>query len=796
MLAIIKKEFNSFFSSAIGYLVIAIFLLINGLFLWVFKGQFNIFDSGFADLLPFFQLAPWLLLFLIPAITMRSIAEERKQGTLELLVTKPLTKTKLVLGKYFGSLVLILMALLPSLLYVLTIAQLGDPVANFDVGSTLGSYISLFLLCGAFTAMGIFASSCSANQIVAFLSATFLCFLFYFGFSGLSNFSVFGSADYYIQQIGMQVHYEKINQGVLDSRAIFYFIGFTVFFIAISVTLLQQLPLKKTLRRIGVNLIALLVFNGIISYSYFRIDLTEDQRFTLSEATTTLVKDVHGTIAIDVLLKGDFPAEFRKLQYETQQLLEEFNALNPKIQFVFTNPIEEEEFRSETIAELQRFGLTPMEVTVKESGKTEIETVVPWAIMNYQNQSVKIPLIKNTIGATTEERVTNSIQQLEFTFADALKKLLQPRKHKIAVLKGNGQLPDIKIADFIKTLQDYYLLGAFTLDSVATNPEKTVADLKKYDLIINAKPTEAFSEKEKFVLDQFIMNGGKSLWLVESVAMDIDSLLNPEGVNVAVYRDLNLDDQLFSYGVRVNPVLINDLQSTPLVLASGQGNNTQFTPYRWFYTPLARSYGEHPIVKNIESVKFDFANQIDTLPNSIDKTILLTSSDQTRLEGVPRPLNIEMIREKPDFGTYTAGPQPLAVLLEGNFTSAYANRIKPLTTVDFTTTSAPTKMVVVADGDVIKNTVRRGQPLPLGLDPYLNLTYGNKEFLLNTVNYLLDDTGLIEVRGKDVQIPFLNVEKVVAQRTSWQFINTLVPILVLIGFGVLFTWIRRKRYQR
>ena len=796
MLAIIRKEFNSFFSSAIGYLVIAIFLVISGLFLWVFKGQFNIFDSGFADLSPFFQLAPWLLLFLISAITMRSIAEERKQGTIELLVTKPLSKTNLILGKFFGSFLLIVVALLPSLLYVLTISLLGDPVSNFDLGSTLGSYISLLLLCAAYTSIGIFASSLTNNQIVAFLSAVFLCFLFYFGFSGLSTFSLFGSADLFVEQIGMQLHYERINQGILDSRDLLYFMGITIFFIAVSILLVNAQDKKRIFKRTGIYLVMLLVFNLIISSAYFRIDLTEDKRFTLSEATKTLIEDVPGTIAIDVLLKGDFPAEFRKLQNETQQLLEEFNAINPNIQYIFTNPIEEEEFRSETIEELQRFGLTPMEVTVQESGKTEIETVVPWAIMNYQNQSVKIPLIKNTIGATTEERVTNSIQQLEYTFADALKKLLEPRKHKIAVLKGNGQLPDRKIADFIRTLQEYYFLGAFTLDSVSANSQKTLNDLKEYDLVINAKPTEAFSEKEKYVLDQYIMSGGKSLWLTEAVAMDIDSLLNPEGVNVAVFRDLNLDDQLFSYGVRVNPVMVNDLQSTPLVLASGEGENTQFTPYRWFYTPLAKAAGDHPIVNNIESVKFDFANQLDTLQNDIKKTILLQSSKQTRLEGVPRPLKIEMIREKPDFSTYNAGPQHLAVLLEGSFQSSYANRIKPFKIDNPKDISQPTKMVVIADGDVIKNEIRRGQALPLGLDPYLNLTYGNKEFLLNTVNYLLDDSGLIDVRGKEVSIPFLAVEKVVAERTQWQVINLVLPLVLLGLFGLGFQYYRKRKYQR
>ncbi|MBQ4821633.1 gliding motility-associated ABC transporter substrate-binding protein GldG [Aquimarina sp. MMG016] len=796
MLAIIRKEINTFFSSAVGYLVIAIFLILSGLFLWVFKGQFNILDSGFADLSPFFQIAPWILLFLIPAVTMRSISEEKKQGTLELLLTKPIQHWQLIFGKYLGALLLILMALLPSILYIITIYQLGNTEGNLDIGSTFGSYISLLLLCAAYVSIGIFASSITNNQIVAFLTALFLCFLVYYGFSGLANYSLFGSSDYFLEQLGMKLHYERISQGVIDTRDVLYFLSIIALFVSLTVIILRKGNAKQKLRPLGIVVIGVVIINLIGNSVYDRFDLTNDKRFTLSEATENLILEAEVRIAIDVLLEGDFPSEFRKLQVETKQLLEEFNAINPNVQYVFTNPLEEEEFRRETIQELQKFGLTPMEVSVQESGKTEIETVVPWAIMNYQNRSVKIPLVKNTMGATSEERVNNSIQQLEYTFADGLKKLIHPKKHKIAVLKGNGQLPDVKIADFIKTLQEYYFVGAFTLDSVATNPSKTLEGLQKFDMIINAKPTEAFTEKEKYVLDQFIMDGGKSLWLVESVAMEIDSLFNPEGVSLATIRDLRLGDALFSYGVRINPVLINDLYSAPLVLASGRGDNTQFTPYKWFYASLTQNNTNHPIVKNTESVRFEFSNQIDTLKNDIKKTILLTSSERTKIEGVPKPVRLGVIHEKPDINSYNQGSQNLAVLLEGSFKSVYKDRIKPLSIENQKDNSLNTKMVVVADGDIIKNGTRKGKPIELGLDPYLNIKYGNKEFLLNTINYLLDDSGLIAVRGKEINIPFLNIEKVVNNRTFWQVINILSPLLILGIFGFIFSFLRKRKYQK
>jgi len=796
MLAIIRKEINTFFSSAVGYLVIAIFLILNGLFLWVFKGQFNILNSGFADLSPFFRISPWILLFLIPAVTMGSIADEKKQGTLELLFTKPVTRWQLVIGKYLGSLVLITIAILPTLIYVVAIYQLGNPIGNLDVGSTVGSYMALLLICGSYTAIGVFASSLTKNQIIAFLIALFLCFLFYFGLSGLAEYAILGTFDYFLEQLSMQMHYNRMSEGVADTRDIIYFLSIIFLFVSLTVFQLRKPSWRQQLKPLGIVLAIALILGLLGNSFYHRFDLTKDHRFTLAEATENLVSQAEVPIAIDVLLEGDFPSEFRKLQVETKQLLEEFHTLNPNIEYVFTNPLKEEEFRKETLEELQQYGLTPMEVSVQEHGKTEIEVVIPWAIMNYKNRSVKIPLVKNTVGATSEERVTNSIQQLEYTFADGLRKLIHPKKHKIAVLRGNGQLPDVKIADFIKTLQEYYYVGAFTLDSVTSNPGKTLSDLQKFDMIINAKPTEPFSEKEKYVLDQFVMKGGKSLWLVEPVAMEVDSLFNKESVSLATIRDLRLNDVLFSYGVRVNPVLVNDLYSAPLVLASGQGNDTQFTPYRWFYASLSKSDSNHPIVKNIESVRFEFSNQIDTLVNGLKKTILLSSSNRTKIEGVPKPIRLDIIKEKPDLKSYTHGPQTMAVLLEGNFKSAYKNRIKPFKLNQQTDDSKTTKMVLISDGDVIKNNTRKGKPITLGLDPYLNIQYGNKEFLMNTVNYLLDDSGLLISRSKEIKIPFLDVEKVVTKSTFWQIILVIAPLLILGLFGMAFSYFRKRKYQK
>ena len=239
MFAILKKEINTFFASPIGYLVIGVFLLLNGLFLWVFKGEFNILDNGLASLSSFFLLAPWILIFLVPAVTMRSFSDEKKQGTLELLVTKPISHFQIVLGKYFGAFILIVMALIPTLLYVYTISQLGNPEESIDMGSTVGSYFGLLFLVAAYTAIGVFASTLSDNQIVAFIIAVFICFFFYFGFEGISNYNVFGGL-FYMENLGMASHYNSMSRGVLDTRDLIYFISIALAFLVFTKLRIQK----------------------------------------------------------------------------------------------------------------------------------------------------------------------------------------------------------------------------------------------------------------------------------------------------------------------------------------------------------------------------------------------------------------------------------------------------------------------------------------------------------------------------------------------------------------------------
>lgn len=541
-------------------------------------------------------------------------------------------------------------------------------------------------------------------------------------------------------------------------------------------------------------IVALVAVNLLASFVYTRFDLTEDKRYTLSEPAVEVAQKFETPVIVDVLLDGNIPAEFAKLKAETIQLLESFASKNRNIKFNLVDPMEDSENPQETVAQLQSLGLQPANVTVEENGKVSNELVFPWAMVNFNDQTVRVPLLKNKLGSTAEERINNSVQQLEYAFADAFTKLSIEEKKSIAVIKGNGELDDIYIADYLTTIRDYYNIGAITLDSVATNPQNVLDKLKEFDLALIAKPTEAFSDQEKYVMDQYMVQGGKSIWLIDQVAMEMDSIYAGGGEAIAIPRDLNLKDLFFKYGVRINPVLVNDLYFTQIVLATGEGNDSQYNPLPWLYYPMVFSQNNHPINTNIEAVRFQFTSPMDVLENDYQKTILLQSSPLSKTDGIPRVVSLDMINQQPDRETYTNGNLPLAVLIEGSFTSMYKNRVKPIKLQNTLEEGPENKMIVISDGDVIKNQLRNGRPLELGYDKWTSSFYGNKEFLVNSTNYLLDNTGLINIRNKKVAIPLLDVKKIAAQKTKWQLINIGLPVVLTLLFGVFFGYYRKRKF--
>ena len=558
---------------------------------------------------------------------------------------------------------------------------------------------------------------------------------------------------------------------------------------------------NKNLKSVLLISLLLIVINLAGNFYFLRFDLTADHRYTLSPTTLKIIKEVKEPLIIDVFLKGEFPGEMKKLQTETQQILEEFKAYNSNIMFQFVNPLEEEDKRDETIQSFVERGLTPINVTLNDKGKQTQEVVFPWAITTYHEQSVSVPLLKNIMGASTAEKVVSSVQHLEYAFTNAINTVTKKEHKKVIIIKGNDELDDQYIFNFIKSVKENYLIAKFPLDSININPTAGLKFLKKYDLAIIAKPKKPFSDEQKQVLDQFIVNGGKAIWLVDPVHMEMDSLNNETGTNLAFPIDLNLNDLFFKYGIRIHPALIKDLQASPIVLETGEpGTGTQKIKLPWYYSPMVypSQNTKHPISSNLDAIKFQFASPIETLKNDINKTILLQSSQYSKLVGTPTEVSLRMVSEEltpKDF--YGYGNYPVAVLLEGKFHSVYENRILPFKDATYTNIGKNSKMIVISDGDVIKNELdKKGNDVELGLDQRTGFFYGNKEFLMNCVNYLLDDNGLINIRSKVVNLPILDKEKVYDNYTIAQIISVGLPLIILGIFGLLFTFLRKRKYSK
>ena len=551
--------------------------------------------------------------------------------------------------------------------------------------------------------------------------------------------------------------------------------------------------MKKSYKNILIILVGLLLINLIANSFDKKLDMTSDKRFTLSKASVKVVRQVKKPMQVLVFLKGDFPSYFKRLANETQNLLEDFKQENSNIDYVFINPLKK---GNEYVKSLVNKGLQASQISLQKSGKMEQVLIFPWAIIKQGQKEIPVSLLTNAYSKSMDDQIEKSIENLEFALTNGVNLMNAKKNQKIAVIKGNGELDDLHIADFLMALRKKYRLAPYTLDSIKTNPQKTLRDLQDYDVAIVAKPTEKFNDKEKYVLDQFLMHGGRLLLLLDAVKAHKDTLMY-HGKTYALNAELNLTDMLFNYGVRINPELVKDLIAAPVVLKVGQtGNKPQLEQFPWFYSPLAQPNKKHPIGKNLEMVMLDFVSPIDTLKNNTKKTILLRSSPKTNLVGVPTEINFDEIGKKPDLKQYTAETKIFGVLLEGSIKSAFNHRVKPIKNANPLENNNNASLIVISDGDIIKNQVDKGKPLTLGFDKWSKMRYDNKQFLINAVDYLMDKTGVISLKNKDVKLKFLDQNKIIAQLRYWQWLNLLLPLILIAIAGLGFNYWRQRKYAK
>jgi ABC-2 type transport system permease protein len=553
-------------------------------------------------------------------------------------------------------------------------------------------------------------------------------------------------------------------------------------------------------------LLILVLLNFISSVKHMRIDLSKEGRYSLSESTKNMLAKLDDYIYVEVYLEGNFPAGIERLSMETRQILAEFKNQNNLLQYTFINPTEstDETTRNEIIKQLYDKGLSPTNLQVKEGDSYTEKVIIPGAIVKFGGKEVAVQLLKNQIAAGPEKSLEQSIRELEYEFAYAIKQLKNDFKPSIAFITGHGELEDRELEDLTKSLSSQYSvdkinLREFDMDSLGeANLKLKLNELKRKKLLLIAKPKYAFQNLDKYFIDQYIMAGGKVIWMLDATNADMDSLANKGSFLALPLRDLNLGDQLFKYGARLNSDLIEDISSSKIPVPVNFINDMpQWELRPWRYFPICIPTSSHPITSNLNAVKLDFASTIDTVKTNtpIKKTVLLHSSPYTKIANTPYEISLQNALDQPIQEQFNAGERATAVLLEGVFESVFKNRINALSDkLPFKAQSKETKMLLISDGDLAQNQIIRGAVMPLGYDNYEKRQYGNKDFIRNAIDFLLEDDDLIQVRNRELKIRLLDTKKTNKEREFWQGINLVLPILIILIFGLLKQYARKKKY--
>jgi len=564
----------------------------------------------------------------------------------------------------------------------------------------------------------------------------------------------------------------------------------------------------RPFREIIFLIMAVFLVNYLVSFTHLRWDWSSEKRYTLSEESRAILDQIQNEVEFKVYLEGDFPAGFMRLKQQTRNMLDEFRSYNKKIHYEFINlyAVSSINERNEMIEELIELGLNQTNLQVKTSEGMEQQMIFPGAIVRYQDKQLPMDLLQPQMGIPPETVLNNSMQSLEYQIANTLMRLIRENKPQLAFLLGHGELNGSYMADIHASLAKDYQQREI---EISGNPESLISDYStdsaqvKYSALIIAKPLTVFSEADKFVIDQYLMLGGRVLWLIDPVVASMDSLRNHQSI-MAITRYLNLDDQLFTYGVRLNNNLLMDMNAQQIALRTGQiGDQPQIEFFPWYYYPVIYPQAVHPIVKNLNKLSTEFVSSIDTLPKAgIHKTILLSSSNLTRSISTPAIVSFDILRSEPPPSFFNQKAQAIAVLLEGEFESVFKNRNLPLDSeyqaIKVQTKSVKTQMIIVSDGDFIKNQLQISQsyPLPLGYDQFTGQTYGNKDFILNAVNYLTGGEGIIALRNREFKLRLLDKEKIATHRLFWQLINGILPIALIIFFGLILQYLRYRKYGR
>lgn len=544
---------------------------------------------------------------------------------------------------------------------------------------------------------------------------------------------------------------------------------------------------------------SVIVINFIAHFYFIRFDLTSEKRYTLAPTTRKMLSELKDVVYLKVYLEGSFNPGFSRLRNETKEILDEFRTYsNNNIEYEFINPGDVGAKEDQTSLEKQLYdkGIIPEQVIDRNREKTSESLIWPGAIVTYDKKELPWQIYTRQVGVSPEAAINNAVQELEYSLTNTIRKLQQTKKQEVTFIEGHAEMDTLYRYDFMRSLSEYYSVNRVSIN------EKLKA-LEGSDAIVITRPDSMFSDKDKFIIDQFIMRGGKVLWLIDPVQINPDTF-RLKGYTLGLKNELRIDDMLFKYGVRLNPVLVQDLQCAQVPVNIGfKKGQPNFKLFPWIYNPLIMPDLPHPIVRNLDLIKTEFCGTLDTImAKGITKTILLRTSRYTKLQQTPARVALSMVRFQPNESQFKDSYQPIACLLEGAFSSVFENRLPSVIMQDsaiaYKMHGKPTKMIVVADGDIARNDFQRGNGtvMPLGYDRFSGQTYANRAFLLNAMNYLLDDEGLLQLRAREVKLRLLDRKKIELQKGKWQAINMLLPLGLVLGFGLFQFYYRRRKFTR
>ncbi|MDR0866037.1 MAG: gliding motility-associated ABC transporter substrate-binding protein GldG [Candidatus Symbiothrix sp.] len=783
-MTLVSKELRFNLYSLSGIIFMLLFLIVCGCMLWLIPGGYNIPENGYASLSAFFSIAPVLFLFLIPALSMRSFSEEKRMHTLTLLQSRPVTMQAIVSAKITALFVTVAITLLPTLVYAGSIYFYGIPVGNLDLGAVAASYTGLLFLVLAFICLSVFASSLTSNQVIALIIGMLLCVFFYFGFDLLG-----------LKQLSFLSHYQSVQRGLIESRDLCYFLAVAVVFANISViagltrnplrTVKHPLTISRGLRVKPAMTVVAVLFLIILGLIFnFRLDCTQDQRYTIRPVSKKVLQTLDAPLDVEIYLTGNLNPGFARLQESVLNLLSDFDKLSPeKITQKTVDPYRQS---ADFIERLKEEGIRGVAVNEKiTAGKTAQNIIFPYALLKQKDRQIPVPLLVNQMGRSGEDNLNLSVEMLEYQFAHAIQLLTQKQAKRIVFLEGHGELPETSVSEMTDELSYEYTIDRGTLSG-------RPGELDAYDLVIIAGPQSPFSEADKFVLDQYLMQGGSLLWLTDGIQLHSYSELAQTGETITRANDLNLNDLFFTYGLRINPVILQDVQSLNIPVATtNDSNQTDYVSKPWYYAALLIPNNVLEITKGLSLVKTEFASTISFVGDNPlkNKAILLSSSQYTHTVPVPAMISLEETDRLPDKNYFNEQYLPVAVLLQPPFSSAFKNRVLTSVPADYTFLSESdpaAQMIVAASEEIINN--------PLGYDRYSQTQFANREFILNAVNYLTDNTGVSTLKNKSLQLQLLNKAALQEDRTQLIFVNIILPPLMLLSAFIILSVIRKRKY--